>query len=127
MKIRNYELLTISQNFNIIDNVENENLTLPMQFWNKLENNRRLIMPYLETYNKLVKKVLDEYNLTHDDNGRVNVNELEVEQQQEFELKLNELLNVENEINVETFDISNLNIEVPRKFYKAISFMTKEN
>ena len=123
MKIRNYELLTISQNFNIIDNVENENLTLPMQFWNKLENNRRLIMPYLETYNKLVKKVLDEYNLTHDDNGRVNVNELEVEQQQEFELKLNELLNVENEINVETFDISNLNIEVPRKFYKAISFM----
>lgn len=123
MKIKNYELLALSQNFNIIDDVENDSLTLPMAFWNKLENNKRIIMPHIETYNKLVKKVLDEYDLQSDENGRVNVNSLEVEKQQEFEIKLNELLNVENDIEIETFDISNLNIDVPKKFYKAISFM----
>lgn len=127
MKIKNYELLALSQKFNIIDSLEYENISLSMQFWNKLENNKRKVMPHIETYNKLVKKVLDEYGLTYDDNGRVNVNGLEVEKQQEFELKLNELLNIDNEIEIEIYDMSNLNIDVPNKFYKAISFMTKEN
>lgn len=127
MKIKNYELLALSQKFNIIDSLEYENISLSMQFWNKLENNKRKVMPHIETYNKLVKKVLDEYGLTYDDNGRVNVNGLEVEKQQEFELKLNELLNIDNEIEIEIYDMSNLDIDVPNKFYKAISFMTKEN
>lgn len=127
MKIKNYELLALSQKFNIIDSLEYENISLSMQFWNKLENNKRKVMPHIETYNKLVKKVLDEYGLTYDDNGRINVNGLEVEKQQEFELKLNELLNIDNEIEIEIYDMSNLDIDVPNKFYKAISFMTKEN
>lgn len=127
MKIKNYELLAISQNFNIIDDVENENLILPMAFWNKLENNKRKIMPHIETYNKLVNKILDEFGLKSDNNGKLNVNSLEVEKQQEFELKLNELLNIDNEVDIETYDMSNLDINVPRKFYKAISFMTNEN
>lgn len=127
MKIKNYELLALSQKFNIIDSLEYENISLSMQFWNKLENNKRKVMPHIETYNKLVKKVLDEYGLTYDDNGRINVNSLEVEKQQEFELKLNELLNIDNEIEIEIYDMSNLDIDVPNKFYKAISFMTKEN
>lgn len=126
MKIKNYELLALSQKFNIIDSLEYENISLSMQFWNKLENNKRKVMPHIETYNKLVKKVLDEYGLTYDDNGRINVNGLEVEKQQEFELKLNELLNIDNEIEIEIYDMSNLDIDVPNKFYKAISFMTKE-
>ena len=67
--------------------------------------------------------MLDEFNATIDENGKIVLGDIGLEKAQDFQIKLNDLLNIENDVEIETFDKELIKIDMPRKFYNAISFM----
>lgn len=126
MKRTNLELLITNK---ALQNISKQNIQMPIKFWNMIENNINKIEPLIETYQKLIDKLLTTFDIKVDENGKLDISKLSIERQQEFELETNDLLNIETEVEFEKVFVSDDkldNLLLDKNEYTVLKQMLKD-